>query len=203
MIKIEIEDKIYNLPSNWDEISLGQLMDLNEVNKRKFISDVDHTATIVESISDLPADIFLELPLEDFKTLSDLFDWIGTLPTKSDIEPSIIIDGVKYVPVDLRTLSAGEFISLEVFQNEGDVNKNLHLISSILIRPEVDGQIEKLKDIVDIQKRAELFKEKLMVGIYWPIVDSFFYGAASSSLTNMSDSLEQPKSPSKLKIINS
>jgi len=203
MIKVEIENKIYNLPSNWDEISLGQLMNLNEVNKRKFISDVDQTAAIVESISDLPADIFLELPLEDFKTLSDLFDWIGVLPTKSDVEPLIVIDDVKYVPVDLRTLSAGEFISLEVFQNEGDVNKNLHLISSILIRPEVDGQIEKLKDIIDIQKRAELFKEKLMVGIYWPIVDSFFYGAASSSLTNMSDSLDQPKSPSKLKIINS
>jgi hypothetical protein len=57
--------------------------------------------------------------------------------------------------------------------------------------------------MADIQKRADLFKEKLMVGLYWPIVQSFFAGAVSSSLTNIQDSSDQVKSPSRFKIVNS
>lgn len=57
--------------------------------------------------------------------------------------------------------------------------------------------------MVDIENRANLFKEKLMVGLYWPIVQSFFVGAGSSSLTNTQGSLDRVKSPSKLRIVNS
>jgi hypothetical protein len=100
-------------------------------------------------------------------------------------------------------MSAGEFISLEVFQNGVEAEENFHYVAAILIRPVVDGKIEKLKDMLDIEKRASLFKDKLMVGIYWPIVQSFFAGAGSSSLTNTQASSDRVKSPSKLRIVNS
>lgn len=202
MIKIEIDEKEFHLPSNWSEVSLDCLMKLNNVKNRTFSSDVEQSIAIIESVSDMTEEIILDLPINDLRTISDLFDWVAILPNDIATTNFIMIDDVKYVPVNIETLSSGEFISLEVFQ-KGDVNNNLHLIAAILIRPEVDGKIEKLKDIFDIQKRAELFKEKLMVGDYWPIVQSFFYGAASSSLTNTQDSSDQPKSPSKLKIVSS
>lgn len=202
MIKIEIDEKEFHLPSNWSEVSLDCLMKLNNVKNRTFSSDVEQSIAIIESVSDMTEEIILDLPINDLRTISDLFDWVAILPNDIATSNFIMIEDVKYVPVNIETLSSGEFISLEVFQ-KGDVNNNLHLIAAILIRPEVDGKIEKLKDIFDIQKRAELFKEKLMVGDYWPIVQSFFYGAASSSLTNTQDSSDQPKSPSKLKIVSS
>ncbi len=202
MIKIEIENEVYHLPSNWDEVSLDCLMKLNNLKNKKFESDIEQSVYTIQSISDMTEEVILNLPINDLKTISNLFDWVVTLPNGVTTEPSITIDGVKYLPVDLNTISSGEFISLEVFQ-KGDVNNNLHLIAAILIRPEVDGKIEKLKDMFDIQRRADLFKEKLMVGIYWPVVQSFFYGAAISSSINTPDSLDQPKSLSKLKIVSS
>jgi hypothetical protein len=202
MIKIEIDEKEYHLPSNWSEVSLDCLMKLNNIKEKTFASDVEQSVAIIESISDMTEEVVLDLPVNDLKTLADLFDWVADLPNDIDTDNFIIIDDVKYLPVNIQTLSSGEFISLEVFQ-KGDVNNNLHLIAAILIRPEVDGKIEKLKDIFDIQKRAELFKQKLMVGDYWPIVQSFFYGAGSSSLINTPDSSDQLKNPSRLKIVNS
>lgn len=202
MIKIEIDEKEYYLPSNWSEVSLDRLMRLNNIKEKTFASDVKQSVAIIESISDMTEEVVLDLPVNDLKTLADLFDWVADLPNDITTDNFIIIDDVKYLPVNIQTLSSGEFISLEVFQ-KGDVNNNLHLIAAILIRPEVDGKIEKLKDIFDIQKRAELFKQKLMVGDYWPIVQSFFYGAGSSSLINTPDSSDQLKNPSRLKIVNS
>ena len=125
------------------------------------------------------------------------------MPSDNNPQSVITIDEVEYSPINVETMSAGEFISLEVFQNGADAEENFHYVASILIRPVVDGKIEKLKDMADIQKRADLFKEKLMVGLYWPIVQSFFVGAGSSSLTNTQDSLDRVKSPSRFKIVNS
>jgi hypothetical protein len=202
MIKIEIDEKDYYLPSNWSEVSLDCLMKLNNIKEKTFASDVEQSIAIIESISDMTEEIVLDLPISDLRTISELFDWVAVLPNDEANKNFIMIDDVKYLPVNIQTISSGEFISLEVFQ-KGDVNNNLHLIAAILIRPEVDGKIEKLKDIFDIQNRAELFKQKLMVGDYWPIVQSFFYGAASSSLINTPGSSDQLKNPSRLKIVNS
>lgn len=202
MIKIQIDEKEFHLPSNWSEVSLDCLMKLNNIKEKTFTSDIEQSIAIIESVSDMTEETILDLPISDLRTISDLFDWVAVLPSDDTVNPFIIIDDIKYLPVNIQTISSGEFISLEVFQ-KGDVNNNLHLIAAILIRPEVEGKIEKLKDIFDIQKRAELFKEKLMVGDYWPIVQSFFYGAATSSLISTQDSSDQPKSLSRLKIVSS
>ena len=200
MIKIEIEDKVFNFPENWDEVSLEKLMKLNTAQKSKWSSDIKMSSKIINILSDIPTDIILDLSLEDFTQLVNLITWIDKLPTKK--VDHIMIDDMKYIPVDLTNITTGEFISLEVFNKENS-DDNLHFISAILIRPEVNGSIEKLKDMIDIQQRAVLFKEKLMVGDLWPIVDGFFNGAALSSLTNTQDSSDHQKTLSKLRILNS
>lgn len=200
MIKIQIDENEYLMPENWDEISLEKLMKLNSAQKTEWANDIEMSANIINILSDIPTDMVLDIPLEEFTQLAGLITWIDKLPIKK--VDHIMIDDIKYIPVDLTKLTAGEFISLEVFNKES-ADDNLHFIAAILIRPEVNGRVEKLKDMIDIQQRAVLFKEKLMVGDLWPIVDGFFNGAALSSLTNMQDSSDQPKSPSRLKIVSS
>lgn len=203
MIKIQIDEKEFHLPSNWSEVSLDCLMKLNKLQKKNFNSSIEQTTTLLVAITDMPEDVILSLPIPDFKELSDMLQWASKMPSEDKVQSIITIDGVDYSHIDIQTMSAGEFISLEVFQNGADAEENIHYIASILIRPVVDGKIEKLKDMLDIQKRADLFKEKLMVGIYWPIVQSFFVGAASSSSTSTLGSSDQAKSPSRFKIVSS
>lgn len=200
MIKIQIDENEYLMPENWDEISLEKLMKLNLAQKTQWSNDIEMSANIINILSDIPTDMVLDIPLEEFTQLAVLISWINAIPTKT--VNHIMIDDIKYIPVDLTKLTAGEFISLEVFNKES-ADDNLHFIAAILIRPEVNGRIEKLKDMIDIQQRAVLFKEKLMVGDLWPIVNAFFAGATTSSLINMQDSSDLPKSLSRLRILNS
>jgi hypothetical protein len=203
MIKIEIDEVKFNLPSDWSDVSLGNLMKLNKLQKQSFKSNIDQTSALLVAMTDMPEDVILSLPMDDFKQLSEMLDWASKMPSEDNVLSVITIDEVEYSPTSMQMMSAGEFISLEVFQNGPDAEENFHYVAAVLIRPVIDGKIEKLKDMVDIEKRANLFKEKLMVGIYWPIVQSFFAGAGSSSLTNTQGSLDRVKSPSKLRIINS
>jgi hypothetical protein len=203
MTKIEIDEVVYNLPSDWTEVSLNGLMKLNRLQKMSFKSNIDQTTALLVAMTDMPEDVLLALPIDDFTQLSDMLGWASKLPSEENPQSVVVIDEVEYSPIDVKTMSAGEFISLEVFQNGADAEENFHYVASVLIRPVVDGKIEKLKDMLDIQKRADLFKDKLMVGIYWPIVQSFFVGAGSSSLTNTQGSSDRVKSPSKLRIVNS
>lgn len=200
MIKIEIDGDIYDFPDNWGEVNLEKLIELNKIQKMNLSSSIEMNSKIINILSGIPLDIILSIPLSDYTELVNLTTWIQNLPNKS--VNSVMIDGVKYLPMDLNNISAGEFISIEVFTKDNS-DDNLHLISSILIRPEVNGQIEKLKDLNDIQNRANLFKEKLMVDSLWPIVNNFFNGAALSSLKNTQDSSDHQKTLSKLRILNS
>jgi hypothetical protein len=201
MIKVEIKDETFYVPTSWDEVTLGKLLKLNELKDKKYTSSIDQTAEVIEIMSGITTEVSLELSLEDFKTLSSLLEWCSEMPVKDENVKEIFIEGAKYVPVDVSVMSAGEFISLEVFQNEKEADKNIHLLASILIRPEVDGSIEKLKDMKDIQERAELFSNKMTVGQYWPVFNNFFVGAVSSSLKSTQASSSQQKN--KLKIVNS
>ena len=203
MIKIEIDEVIFNLPSDWSEVSLSGLMKLNRLQKMSFKSNIDQTTALLVAMTDMTEDVLLALPIDDFTQLSDMLGWASKLPSEENPQSVVTIDGLDYSPIDVKTMSAGEFISLEVLQNGAEAEENFHYVAAVLIRPVVDGKIEKLKDMADIQKRADLFKDKLMVGIYWPIVQSFFAGAGSSSLTNTQGSLDRVKSPSKLRIVNS
>jgi hypothetical protein len=203
MIKIEIDEVIFNLPSDWTEVSLNGLMKLNRLQKQEFKSNIDQTSALLVAMTDMPEDVILSLPMDDFKQLSEMLQFASLMPSEFNIQSIISIDGVEYSPIDIQTMSAGEFISLEVFQNGPNPEENFHYVAAVLIRPLIDGKIEKLKDMLDIEKRANLFKDKLMVGIYWPVIQSFFGGAASSSLTNTPDSLDRVKSPSRFKIVNS
>jgi len=201
MVKVEIKDETFFVPTSWDEVTLGKLLKLNELKDKNYTSSIDQTAEVVEIMSDIPTSLSLELSLEDFKTLSSLLEWCSEMPHQDQDIKEIYIDEVKYVPVDVTVMSAGEFISLEVFQKEKEADKNIHLLASILIRPEIDGDIEKLMDMKNIQERANLFRDKMTVGQYWPIFNNFFSGAVSSSLKNTQGSSSQQKN--KLKIVNS
>lgn len=201
MIKIEIDEKIFNLPQDWSEVSLGSLIKLTEIQKKPSSSEIEQTIEVISAISDLNNSDLMTLPIADFKELSELVQFTGVLPSDEVKSEIITIDGIEYSGVDITQMTAGEFISLEVFQKEAE--KNIHFLASILVRPIVDGKISKLDDMPGIIARAELFKEKLMVADYYPLSQSFFVTATNFSSNNSEGSSDLVKSPRRLRIISS
>lgn len=201
MKTILIDDVQYNLPDSWDEVNLETLQSFTKLQETTFETETDKNVEMIQTMTSIPRDLLLQIPIQDFKDLGSMFDWMTSFPDEKKVIAGVSIDGQKYVPINLDTMSMGDWISIEVFQNRPDKEENIHILAAILLRPEIDGKIEVLKDMDNIMKRAELFKKKLMVGDYWPIVQSFFAGAVSSSLNNSPASSRQQKS--RLKIVNS
>jgi hypothetical protein len=201
MKTILIDDVQYNLPDSWDEVNLETLQSFTKLQETTFETETDKNVEMIQTMSSIPRDLLLQIPIQDFKDLGSMFDWMTSFPDEKKVIAGVSIDSQKYVPINLDTMSMGDWISIEVFQNRPDKEENIHILAAILLRPEIDGKIEVLKDMDNIMKRAELFKKKLMVGDYWPIVQSFFAGAVSSSLNNSPASSRQQKS--RLKIVSS
>lgn len=201
MKTILIDDVQYNLPDSWDEVNLETLQRFTKLQETTFETETDKNVEMIQTMTSIPRDLLLQIPIQDFKDLGSMFDWMTSFPDEKKVIAGVSIDGQKYVPINLDTMSMGDWISIEVFQNRPDKEENIHILAAILLRPEIDGKIEVLKDMDNIMKRAELFKKKLMVGDYWPIVQSFFAGAVSSSLNNSRASSRQQKS--RLKIVSS
>jgi hypothetical protein len=202
MIKIEINEKVYEVPENWDEVYMGQLMELNKSKEVNYESWVDQMAATIETLSGIDRGILMEWDLAEFRELGELFKWSSIMPSEEIRNNFIIIDDIKYIPLQYDLMPAGDFISIEIFQKENAV-ENIHLIAAILIRPEIDGRIEPLKDMIDIMRRGELFKEKLNIGFYWPHIQSFFRGAVSSFSIDSQDYSEMRKKVKRFKIVNS
>lgn len=202
MIKIEINEKVYEVPENWDEVYMGQLMELNKSKEVNYESWVDQMAATIETLSGIDRGILMEWDLSEFRELGELFKWSSIMPSEEIRDNYIIIDDVKYIPLQYDLMPAGDFISIEIFQKENAV-ENIHLIAAILIRPEIDGRIEPLKDMIDIMRRGELFKEKLNIGFYWPHIQNFFRGAVSSFSIDSQDYSEMRKKVKRFKIVNS
>lgn len=201
MKTILIDDVQYTFPDSWDEVNLETLQKFTKLQETTFDTEMDKNVEMIQTMSSIPKDLLLQIPIQDFKDLGSMFDWMTTYPDDKKVIAGVSIDGQKYIPINVETISMGDWISIEVFQNRPDKEDNIHILAAILVRPEVDGKIEVLKDMDNITARAELFKKKLMVGDYWPIVQSFFAGAVSSSLNNSEASSRQQKS--RLKIVSS
>ena len=203
MIKVEIETQEYLVPSSWDEVNLNQLVDLSLLSQTEGITNIERMCRIFWILSKIDDETCRALAYTDFITLTELYKFSEVMPDEKESKASIEIEGIKYIPMNTRDMTMGEFISLEVMQNSPDSINNIPTLAAILLRPEKNGKIEPLGDFTSISDRSKLFGEKLMVGDYWPIFQNFFNGAVLSSMKNMQDYSNQQKSQSKLRIVNS
>jgi hypothetical protein len=183
---IEIGDKKFeNVPEDYSEMNVGKLIDITGVKERN--------GNLVELIAVLiGCDISLleGMYIEDVNVLLDHFNWILGEPDK-ELKRSVVIDGITYVCKQNHLLTWGEQISIEAFLKDKISNvNNFHLVLAILYRPgRVIGdeyiQDPLESDIEKVIKRANLFKEKMMVNDISGALD-FFSNGVGKSITRIS-----------------
>jgi hypothetical protein len=184
MMTIAFNENTYeNVPEDYSELSLGKFMLISEVDQKLYKSQTEWTIQLVSIIIGCPINNLMELPISDLTALISEFEWVTEMPKQKPIK-SIVIDGINYVTKEQTQLTTGEWISVESFLTEELTNqKNFHLVLAILLRPEVDGKIKPLEsDFNEILKRAELFKQKMMIEDCYGLIQNFSNGARKSIL---------------------
>lgn len=175
MYKIELEGNNYEMPAGWDEVNLKQMLLINNIVTNEYRSHIYLMIDLISALSGIDKEILYELDINELSKFD--FSWISTTIEKKLLN-EIEISGVKYKLVnDMKHLKLGEYADLDYYMK--DLTNNLHYIVGILLRPEVDGKVEKYNSDT-LEERSKIFYDNLKVDFVMGIVDFFQNGVNGS-----------------------
>lgn len=192
MINLTIGKKDYSLAESYDELNLGKFIELTKIleNKDKEESDLRFSLKLIAALIGCEVDILYQLSISDMNLLINEVGWVSENPKQKNTK-KITIEGNHYGFLNLNGITTGEMISIESFQkNVNDNKENLHFVMAILFRKIEGGSVLPLEDDFEkIKERAELFKEKMMIGeVYGPLIN-FTTGGTGSTMKSSGPSL--------------
>ena len=185
MAKIEKDFGEWNVPSSWEDLTLGKFQELErfydgDENERKF--DV---RDVLDLMTDRTKDEINELPIEFTDKLLRKMYWLHEQPQFGKPSNKITIDGVQYTVHNENEMKFGEYVALDTAL-KGDKH-NYAAMLAILCRK--DGEIFDAKFENEILPSRIEFWKNVSVMKVMPIV-SFFLELSSMSLQVSQLSLE-------------
>ena len=167
MIKFKLEDKQYEIP---EVMTIGHYVKMYKL--KDLFSDDYYAAKLVSLFTGAPVEDLLETDFEKVNYLAS--EIVKLIPTeRPKFKDRFDLDGISYgfFP-KWEDLSFAEYVDMDTIstKKEDEVLDMLHILCSIMYRPIItersyhDFDIEKY-DIKSMKIRAELFKQKLDIGV--------------------------------------
>jgi hypothetical protein len=143
----------FNLPKSWNDITLYQYLELQEIKKITFNNSVDETLELFSILLNTTPDdpIFDEIEIEEVWTELDKRIWL-----KDNIQsaPSKIIN--EFTLKSFNNILLGEFIDLEHHIDSGDLYKIIPILYKKTKVDDWDNIIEE-PYIYSFEERWEIF----------------------------------------------
>lgn len=161
-----MENMKINIPSNWNEISLGTYQEIANIKAASDITRLQETIHILADVN------ITTIPVTELKKITAAISWMNILPNEKELKKVITVDGSDYGLIEkFESFTLGEWVDLEEYNK--DVVNNLHKIMAILYRPIVNEVIEGY-NADTMEERASLFEEKMMIGDVYATMIFFF-----------------------------
>jgi hypothetical protein len=192
-ISIEIEDEVkeFDLPENWNEVSVEQFIKLFSFN-RDDLTIIEITSKVISCFTGIDEDLLMLMDYDDFTKIAKQLDF-----TKDDeglIEQSefIVLDNEEYyLKTDFSKYTMGEIISIETILGEanGNIFRVIDKLLCIFLRKKKEnGKLETFKG--EFMSRVDLFKRAPISKVY--NVFSFFLNGGILLDNNIKDYSENP-----------
>lgn len=212
-MKLRYKNLTVEVPNSMDEITFGKWLEwsreaeeLSKIEADTFEAQLK-LFRICEILCGVEEGGLDDLEIEETTELIKIVTQIVNTKTEYTPSEAFQIDGKWYATRNLtgmNKITNGEYISLKTLAKEYEGNQWAYfpLVVAILIRPAkkvIDTEtgreiweLEKfsLRDIENLEWRAELFKQKALAKDIAPVV-SFFLSLTEKSITNTETSLEQ------------
>lgn len=191
MITLTVDDKEFKIVNSYEELSLGQYIDIINIGESKVKQDaIEADMSVICALSDNAEELkelLWSFDTDEFDELRSAFDWVRDdiyilesfkqLPPKESIE----IEGKKYgIISNHNKLSLGEVVSYEtlISQEQSDFHR-LEIAFGILLRPiGDDGKLIKFTEDIFLEVVKNKYKINMME-IYSTI--GFFLSGAKIS----------------------
>lgn len=159
MIKLNLEidnvTKQFEIPTEWNEVTVGQFEKLANVEKNKNV--IKYLSSVICALSGITEDEFFMIPADKFEDMLEVLEFLSKPIVDNDID-FIVIDGEEYwLKKNFEQMNMGEIISIETL-TEGitNIDTAISKLLCIFLRKKVDGELETFKN--SFMEREELFK---------------------------------------------
>jgi len=157
--------KEITLPSDYEEMTVGQYMALNAID----FKDKTEIEIIVETISlfgDISVDEVYMIPVQQFNEIVEAFKYTNDAIDKKDIDSIKVGDDVYYLKSDFTSLNLGETISIDmIMKSEKNVNKSISKLLCVFLRKKrSDGNLEEFNN--SFMSREDDFKDIIITEVY-------------------------------------
>lgn len=190
-LNINGEVSKYNLPTAWNEVSIGEYSKLMIELSKEGASEIQLILKSLEALLGIDVGKLSKVPIKQLKlAYAQLQELTSTMPN-IELNRVIEIDGIEYgIIPDFNELTLGEFVDLDNYLQ--DSWHNLDNILSILYRPIInrDGNsyIIEQYDLKTFRDRVKIFNNNLSIDTaYGALV--FFYLIGKKQLDIMQLSL--------------
>lgn len=168
MNKVEINDKIYTYPENWDEVSFGlweefqMFLDrkLDENDKFSYDSMID----IMSLITGISREDFLEQSKHFFELIFSSIKFLFEDElSKIKIKNELIISGEKYIIDDNPNISFGQWIDRDAVLENYPSNQKLSAMLAVMLIPEKN---QGKYNSNEVEKRQAEIKKMCVKDVY-------------------------------------
>lgn len=186
-LKLEIDDEVreFNLPENWDEVTIGDFVKLFSF-EREGLNSVELSVKIINVLTDIDENLIMMMDVKDFEKLAEVFAFTSKELKPINVE-SIELEGeTYYLKNDFSKLTMGEVISIETILQSADGNlfKVMDKLLCIFLRKKKEnGNLEAFKG--EFMNRVNLFRKAPISKVY--NIFSFFLTGGISLEDNMKD----------------
>jgi len=194
VIELIVDDKVskYELPTEWNEVSISQYSKLMKVLDNEDTSEIEVIVRTLEALVGIESRVLTKTPLKYLKSVYVELAILTSKEPANHLKKVIEIDGVEYgIIPDFNDLTLGEFVDLDNYLQ--DSWNNLVKIFAVLYRPIIERKGDKyiIEDytLKDIKERREIFSDKLSIDTAFGAM-VFFYDIGSKLIENMVSSLE-------------
>lgn len=153
MKEIKIKNETYSLPTSWDEITVNQLVKIEQLNQEEV--SLNKMTKIASILVDVEEDTLLNIEIADYMTLlQDISELMNSTTPNSKFQPKITLDGVTYTAVEVQEWNTREFTDFDTLSSD---KTNLPLLLALIYR--VEGEELTSENYTNIIKdRAKKFE---------------------------------------------
>lgn len=162
MIKIKIEDTVYNVPEGWNDVTLGQYEKWFDYVADTKMKEVE----LVSKISTIPFDLLSTLPLSFY---TDILNMVSFAFAGNDFKPSnkILINDEVYSVTTKDELILAQYVDVEATFEEDSNDSKLSEILAIVCLKKGEKYNSKI-----LKERKKLF-QGLMMNEVFPLLAFF------------------------------
>ena len=191
MVKIRFEEKMYELPTSWDEVMIYQFQEVKKLNYAD-LGKLNYVIKLVQVFTGLPEEVILNAPASALTKIYEVISFIYQDPMTNKMTHQFKIDEDVYTLKDFGDLTTGERISLEVLL-ENEIDDIFPEIMAILFKKN-DDKFDASK-IVEI---ADDIATEVGIGQLYGVL-LFFCEIEKSFLGSIQNYLQQQKEEKKMR----